>query len=730
MEDIVLIRGTINKLIYHNEDNGFIIARIEMQEPEKKDTIVVGKMATVSVGETYDFKGKWNLDSRYGWQFNFEDYQIILPTTLEGVRRYLGSGLIKGVGPSTARKIVDHFGEKTLDIIEKFPEQLSEVEGIAQKKIELIKRSWQDQREIKRVMLFLQSYKITTGYAVKIFTQYGTKAIEKLKENPYCLVDDIFGIGFKIADKIAQNLGMKNDSPFRIRAGIKYCLNENAGQGNCFVCQGMLRQITAELLEISEDQVEKEFGVLRKIDEIIIQNEQVWLPIYFYAEKEVSQKISDLIRFPQQLTQIDIDYKITQLEQKYKMIFADEQKKAMKEVLLHRVLILTGGPGTGKTTTTIGLIELFEDLGLKIALAAPTGRAAKKLSEATHRNAKTIHRLLAYNPRQKGFTKNGQNPIRADVIILDEVSMIDIILMNNLLRAVTEDTFLIMIGDIDQLPSVGPGNLLKDMIDSEVIPIIRLTHIFRQKEKSLIIVNAHRVNQGQYPIISNRGESDFYFLKEEDPEQAAEKIVHLCTTRLPRSYHINPVSDIQVLTPMYKGAVGADQLNQLMRNALNSSGKSIKVGHQQYKINDKVMQIRNNYDKEVFNGDIGNIKEIDYEEQVAKILFYHRMVEYEFSELNELVLAYAITVHKSQGSEYPVVIIPMLTQHFLLLQRNLLYTAITRAKKLVIIVGTNKALWIAIKNNKTVQRNTFLKERLKEMVKLAVDEQHLLMPKF
>lgn len=717
-EEEVLIKGTIKKLVYQNEEDGFIIARIDMQEPEKKEMVVVGKMAALSIGEMYKFKGKWNVDSRYGLQFTFDDYQIILPTTLEGVRRYLGSGLIKGVGPVTADRIVDHFGEKTLEIIEENPERLSEVEGIAQKRIELIKKSWQEQKEIKRVMLFLQSYQVTTGYAVKIFKQYGNKAIEKLKENPYTMVDDILGIGFKIADKIARNLGIGNDSPARIRAGIKYRLEEHAGQGHCFVYEDILLQTTAELLEVSTEMVEKECEQLNNNKEIIIQQKQVWLPAYYNAEAEISQKIFQLIRFPQQLTQLNIDEKIAQLEESYKIHFAPEQKQAIKEVLLHRVLILTGGPGTGKTTTTIGLIELFEELGLKIALAAPTGRAAKKLSEATRRTAQTIHRLLAYKPKDRCFTKNEQNPLRADVIILDEVSMIDILLMQSLLKAVRDGTFLILIGDVDQLPSVGPGNLLKDLIDSGAIPVIRLTHIFRQKAKSFIILNAHRVNQGQFPILKSKQERDFYFLKEENPELAAQKIVQLCTYRLPQRFGYSPMEDIQILTPMYKSAVGADQLNVILRNALNPAGKSIKYGHQQYKINDKVMQIRNNYDKDVFNGDIGNIKEIDHEEQVVRILFYRRLVEYDFSELNELVLAYAITVHKSQGSEYPVVIIPLLTQHFLLLQRNLLYTAITRAKRLVIIVGTAKALWIAIKNDKTVQRNTFLKERLQALIPL------------
>ena len=715
-EDSIIIKGTIKKLVYHVENDGFVIARIDMQEPEKKEMIVVGKMAAVTKGEMYQFHGKWNNDPRYGLQFNFNDYQIILPTTLDGVRRYLGSGLIKGVGPVTANRIVNHFGENTLDIIEHNPERLNEVEGIAQKRIEIIKKSWQEQKEIKKVMLFLQSYNVTTGYAVKIFKQYGSKAIEKLKENPYCMVDDIFGIGFKIADRIAQNLGIRSDSPARIGAGIKYCLNESANQGHCFLYRDDLLPMTAELLDVREELVERECIALNNKKDIIIQDTQIWLPGYFFAEKEICQKIISLIRFPQQLIQVNIEDKIAELEKKYNINFAPEQKQAMKDVLTNRVLILTGGPGTGKTTTTIGLIELFESLGLKIALAAPTGRAAKKLSEATHRFAKTIHRLLVYNPRERCFTKNEQNPIKTDVVILDEVSMIDVLLMQSLLKALKENTFLILIGDIDQLPSVGPGNLLKDLINSGEIPVIRLTRIFRQEEKSLIVVNAHRVNQGLFPELKSKGQKDFFFLKEEDPEKAAQKIIQLCTSRLPHTYGYNPIRDIQVLTPMYKGAVGADQLNNLLRNALNAEGKSVKYGHQLYRVNDKIMQIRNNYDKEVYNGDIGSIKQIDHEEQTVKILFYRRLVEYDFTELNELVLAYAITVHKSQGSEYPAVIIPVLTQHYLLLQRNLLYTAITRARRLVVIVGTSKALWIAIKNDKTVQRNTFLKERLQKMM--------------
>jgi exodeoxyribonuclease V alpha subunit len=408
-----------------------------------------------------------------------------------------------------------------------------------------------------------------------------------------------------------------------------------------------------------------------------------------------------------------VQKKIKYLEKKYHLSFAEKQKDAINKVLLNQVLVLTGGPGTGKTTTTLGLIELFEELKLKIVLAAPTGRAAKKISETTGRKAKTIHRLLEYSPKRGTFIKNSENPIKTDVIILDEVSMIDILLMNSLLKAVSPGTILILIGDVDQLPSVGPGNILKDIINSETIPVVRLTRIFRQDQRSLIIVNAHRVNEGKYPVIKGERERDFYFIEEEDPQAAAQKIINLCTVRLPSKYKIDPVGDIQVLSPMYKGEVGADNLNYRLREALNSKGKQIKYGNRSFRVNDKVMQIKNNYDKEVFNGDMGRIKNIDAEEHTLEVNFYGKKVCYDFSELNELVLAYAITVHKSQGSEYRIVIIPVMTQHYLLLQRNLLYTGITRAKEMVILVGTKKALWIAIKNNKTFHRNTSLKERLK-----------------
>lgn len=707
------IQGTIEKIVYRNEENGYVIAKISVDKNEEKLATIVGNMASVNVGETCELKGEWINNPKYGWQFSFSDYQLILPTSLLGVKRYLSSGLIKGVGTVTADRIVKQFGNKTLEVLENDLQRLTEVEGIAEKRVEMISKSWEEHKEIKRVMIFLQSYQITTGYAVKIYKTYGNKAIEKLRENPYRLVDDVSGIGFKIADRIAQNMGIEATSPARIKAGIKYILNELANQGHCYALNDEIIKGGSELLEVEESLFEKALNVLRNNQEVIVEEDRVWLPLYYFAELGVSKKLIELLNFPQQLININVQKKIKYLEKEYRFSFAEEQKDAINKVLLNRVLVLTGGPGTGKTTTTLGLIELFEELKLKIVLAAPTGRAAKKISETTGKKAKTIHRLLEYSPKSGNFTKNSENPIKTDVIILDEVSMIDILLMSSLLKAVSPGTTLILIGDVDQLPSVGPGNILKDIIDSETIPVVRLTRIFRQDQRSLIIVNAHRVNEGKYPVLKGERERDFYFMEEEDPQVAAQEIINLCTVRLPSKYKIDPVDDIQVLSPMYKGEVGADNLNHCLREALNSKGKEIKYGNHSFRVNDKVMQIKNNYDKEVFNGDMGRIKNIDTEEHILEVNFYGKKVCYDFSELNELVLAYAITVHKSQGSEYRIVIIPVMTQHYLLLQRNLLYTGITRAKEMVILVGTKKALWIAIKNNKTFHRNTSLKERLK-----------------
>ena len=711
------IKGTVERIVFRNEENGYVVARISSNSHDENLTTIVGNIASINIGENYELKGEWTNNQKYGRQFSFKDYILILPTSLLGIKRYLSSGLIKGVGPATAERIVNHFGNKTLDILENDLKRLTEIEGIAEKRVEIIEKSWEEQKEIKRVMLFLQSYQITTGYAVKIFKTYGNAAIKKLEENPYCLINDVMGIGFKIADKIAQKLGIEADSPERIEAGIKYILQELANQGHCYGVKSEIIKFGSELLEADESLFEKALNHLNDGGEIIIQSEKIWLPYYYYSELGICKKLIKLIEYPHQIININLKEKIKSIEEKYHITFAREQKKAINQVLLNRMLVLTGGPGTGKTTTTLGLIELFKELKFNITLAAPTGRAAKKISETTGREAKTIHRLLKYSPKNNTFFKNEDNPIHTDVIILDEVSMIDVILMNQLLKAILPGTFVILIGDVDQLPSVGPGNVLKDIIESGVIPVVRLTTIFRQESRSLIIVNSHRINEGKYPILKGEKERDFYFLEEEIPQAAVRKIINLCTTRLPSKYKIDPVVDIQVLTPMYKGEVGADNLNYQLREALNPKGTQIKYRDNIFRVNDKIMQIKNNYDKEVFNGDIGTINKINLEESTLEVSFYERKVSYDFAELNELVLAYAITVHKSQGSEYKIVIIPVTTQHYLLLQRNLLYTGITRARDMVILIGTKKALWIAIKNNKTFHRNTLLQERLREMAK-------------
>jgi len=711
------IKGTVERIVFRNEENGYVVARISSNSHDENLTTIVGNIASINIGENYELKGEWTNNQKYGRQFSFKDYILILPTSLLGIKRYLSSGLIKGVGPATAERIVNHFGNKTLDILENDLKRLTEIEGIAEKRVEIIEKSWEEQKEIKRVMLFLQSYQITTGYAVKIFKTYGNAAIKKLEENPYCLINDVMGIGFKIADKIAQKLGIEADSPERIEAGIKYILQELANQGHCYGVKSEIIKFGSELLEADESLFEKALNHLNDGEEIIIQSEKIWLPYYYYSELGICKKLIKLIEYPHQIININLKEKIKSIEEKYHITFAREQKKAINQVLLNRILVLTGGPGTGKTTTTLGLIELFKELKFNITLAAPTGRAAKKISETTGREAKTIHRLLKYSPKNNTFFKNEDNPIHTDVIILDEVSMIDVILMNQLLKAILPGTFVILIGDVDQLPSVGPGNVLKDIIESGVIPVVRLTTIFRQESRSLIIVNSHRINEGKYPILKGEKERDFYFLEEEIPQAAVRKIINLCTTRLPSKYKIDPVVDIQVLTPMYKGEVGADNLNYQLREALNPKGTQIKYRDNIFRVNDKIMQIKNNYDKEVFNGDIGTINKINLEESTLEVSFYERKVSYDFAELNELVLAYAITVHKSQGSEYKIVIIPVTTQHYLLLQRNLLYTGITRARDMVILIGTKKALWIAIKNNKTFHRNTLLQERLREMAK-------------
>lgn len=708
------LSGVVERITFINEENGFCVIKIKSKGFSELVT-VVGNMASVNVGAVVSLKGEWKYDSKYGKQFCVYSYKETMPATIAGIEKYLGSGLIKGIGPVNAKRIVKVFGEDTIRVIEDEPERLIEVDGIGPKRIEMIRKAWQDQKEIKNVMLFLQSHGVSTAYAVKIFKTYGSDSIEIVKDNPYRLADDIWGIGFKTADRIAQAMGYDRESYQRIRSGIIYVLNEFANDGHCFARRTDLIKRSSEILEIGEEDIESAIKNMLEDKTVIMEyDDAIYLPPFYHSEVGVARRIAEIVRTKSKYCSYNPSEVIQSIQEECRIQYDDVQVEAIKKAITSKFMVLTGGPGTGKTTTTMAIIKVFEKLKANVMLAAPTGRAAKRMSEATGRNAQTVHRLLKYSPLE-GYKNNEENPLDCDVLIIDETSMIDIILMYNLLKAVSNDTVVILVGDVDQLPSVGPGNVLKDIIDSGAVTVVKLNRIFRQAMGSAIIMNAHKINHGEFPVLMGGKNSDFFFIEEEDPEKIVELVRQLCKERLPKYYGVDPVNQIQVLCPMLKGAVGAHNLNAVLQEALNPSDISVKYGGIFYKVNDKVMQIKNNYDKNVFNGDIGRITNIDREEKVVYIKFDENEVEYDVTELDEVALAYAITVHKSQGSEYSIVIAPFTMQHYMMLQRNLLYTCVTRAKKVIVLVGSKKALGYCIKNSKSIDRNTMLVLRLKEM---------------
>ena len=609
---------------------------------------------------------------------------------------------------------MQEFGTDTISVIEDNIEQLLNVGGIGRKRVEMIRESWEKQKEVKNIMLFLQENGINTSFAAKIYAHYGNKSIEKVKENPFCLADDIWGIGFKTADIIAQKLGVDKQAYIRLRSGIMYTLGELAGDGHVYAGKEQLFLKAAVLLDAEEEYIIMTTDQMVKDGDLILEEDAIYLPPFYYAEIGTASKLARLAEKPQDSTSLtkcqDVFTDIGSIEDKLNIKYDPLQADAIKQASVSKVMVLTGGPGTGKTTVTKGIIAMYQEQGFKILLAAPTGRAAKRMTEATGIEAKTIHRLLECKPPE-GYQKNNENPLEGDVLVVDECSMIDILLMNSLLKAVPENMRLVFAGDINQLPSVGPGNVLRDIIDSGRFPVIRLNKIFRQAQSSRIIMNSHRINAGTMPDISNGRNTDFFFIQKETPEQAAEEIVTLVKYNLPKYYKI-PASQIQVLAPLQRGTAGAANLNIVLQEALNPSGAGIRRSGYIFRQNDKVMQIKNNYDKEVFNGDIGIIERVNLEERTLIIDFDGRHIEYEDMELDEIVLAYATTIHKAQGSEYPVVVMPLLMEHYVMLQRNLVYTGITRAKKILVIVGTKKALAYSVKNLKVTERNTMLKERL------------------
>ncbi len=709
------LRCVVERITYRNEENGYSVIKCKAKNYSDLVT-VVGAMPDVHVGSVLSLEGVWKVDSKYGRQFLAERWEETLPATVYGIEKYLGSGLVKGVGPKFAKRIVQKFGKDTLDIIEEQPDLLIQVEGIGKVRVERIKSSWQEQKEIKNIMLFLQGHEVSTSHATKIFKTYGSESISVVKENPYKLADDIWGIGFKTADTIAGKLGIEKDRFIRLRSGILYTLNKLSESGHCFAVREQLIDTAVKLLEVEEPELEITLDEMLRTEDVIRDGEAIYLPPFYFSEVGCAKRLGKLME-AQRKTVVDRETVIGRMKAQSEIAYDEIQLEAIGMAVSSKVMALTGGPGTGKTTTTLGIISAYQKAGCKVLLAAPTGRASKRMSEATGMEAKTIHRLLEYKPPE-GYQRKEENPLEGDVLILDECSMIDILLMYNLLKAIPEHMTLILVGDTDQLPSVGAGNVLKDIIDSGCIPVVRLKRIFRQAQGSRIIMNAHRINQGE-PIDMRGGrESDFFFAGEETNEGIVERLVKYCTVNLPRYYHVDALRDIQVLTPMQRGVAGAANLNQVLQEAMNPEGPSLRRGGTCYRIRDKVMQIRNDYDKEVFNGDIGAIVKVDLEERELTVDFDGRDVVYDVTELDELALAYATTIHKAQGSEYPIVVMPFSMSHFVMLQRNLLYTGVTRAKKILVLIGEKKAVSYAIRNEKTAERNTKLAERLGGLKKI------------
>jgi exodeoxyribonuclease V alpha subunit len=723
------LAGVIERITFYNEENGYTVARF-VPEGKAYTVTVIGNLMGASVGESLALEGIWTNHPAHGRQFEIKKFTVQLPATIEGIRKYLGSGLIKGIGPVTAKRIVDHFGLDTLDVIENQIARLNEVNGVGGKRIEIIQRGWAEQKHIKEVMMFLSSHGMSTALAVKIYKQYGDGALNVLQNEPYRLARDIYGIGFLTADKIARALGMKEDDPARIEAGVEYVLAKFVDDGHVFAERGALVDEAREALGVNAAMVEQAIGRLETGDTVVVEADAVYLTPFHLAETNTAARLLQLKNNPSsrlaEFRHVDWEKAWAWLDAQSPVIshqspsshhpsLTPKQQDAVKMALTEKVSILTGGPGTGKTTTVRALIQLLKAKRKTFKLAAPTGRAAKRLTEATGAPAQTLHRLLEFKPfEHKKFLRDRDNPLDADLIIVDETSMIDLLLMNALLKAIDVTSHVLFVGDPDQLPSVGAGNVLQDMLASQVIPSVALDVIFRQDETSLIVTNAHRINHGEMPLFRDDAR-DFFLFPTEEPEAAAARVVELVTTRIPTRFGLRGIFDVQVLAPMHRGQAGVAELNTMLQNALNPAApgkRETRHGARVFRVGDKVLQTRNNYDKQVFNGDLGRITAIDFEEQTVEVDFDGARVSYEFSELDELIHAFAMSVHKAQGSEYRAIVLPLLTQHYMLLQRNLLYTAVTRAKQLVVLVGSKKAIALAVRNNKIARRNSRLANRL------------------
>ena len=716
-----VITGLVERVTYHNAENGFCVLRVNVKGHKDLVTIV-GNLHMISAGEFVQASGSWIHDRQHGNQFKAQFLKSTPPTSLEGIERYLASGMIKGVGPVYAKKLIAAFGGDVFEVIEAYPERLRQVTGIGQSRATQIIKGWADQRIIRDIMLFLHSHKISTARAVRIYKTYGARAIEVITLDPYRLARDIRGIGFVSADTIAQQIGIEKNSLLRARAGIAYALTKVMDDGHCGLPHHLLLTSVQELLDIPYELVVQalnlELDCENVVQEVIDQTNCVFLSGLFQAEKAIAKKLMTLTQSPLPWSSIDAGVSIKWVEEQTSVCLSQTQKQAIEIAITSKVLVITGGPGVGKTTLVNSILKILDTKKVRIALAAPTGRAAKRLFECTGMEAKTLHRLLETNPIKGGFSKNEDAPLACDLLIIDETSMVDVPLMHAVMKALPKTAALILVGDIDQLPSVGPGQVLSDLIQSNMIPVIRLTEVFRQASTSQIITTAHTINQGLIPElkVSADEESDFYFIQANTPEDALDKIIKMLKERIPMKFGFSPFTDIQVLCPMGRGIVGTKNLNVELQKVLNPpTDQSINRFGWSYGVGDKVMQIENNYDKSVYNGDIGIITSISQAESEVVIAYDERLVVYDFGECDEIVLAYATTIHKSQGSEYPAVIIPLMMQHYSMLKRNLIYTGITRGKKLVIVIGEKKALTIAVKQRGEQRRWSSLKLRLEEL---------------
>jgi exodeoxyribonuclease V alpha subunit len=703
----VTIEGVIARIVFESAESGFYVARL--REEGKVDlTTIVGAALAVAAGETVRVTGRWVKDPRFGRQLRVEGLETVMPKSPVGIERFLGSGLIKGIGPKYAKRLVAAFGVDTLRIIEDEPERLHGVEGIGRKRAEVIREAFSEHRAIRSLMVFLQGHGLSLNQAHRIYNRYGDRSVAVLRENPYRLIEDIPGMGFKGADAIADQLGIEKDSLLRAEAGLLHVLRSATGNGHVFLPADDLAAQSQELLGVDSDITASGLTSLVARGAVVREGDSAYLQALFEAESGCAKGLRRLLKGTKKKTSIDTARALAWVEDTLKIDLSPEQREAVAEAVAAPVMVITGGPGTGKTTVVNSILSIVEKKGFDVALAAPTGRAAKRLAEAADREARTLHRLLEYSPIQGGFTRNEAKPLAADIVVVDEMSMVDVHLFQGLLTALPDSAQLIMVGDVDQLPSVGPGNVLLDVIASLAVPTVRLKTVFRQAAESGIVANAHRVNQGQYPEFNA---VDFFHVERDDPEKTLETVVELVTERIPKKFGLDPLRDVQVLAPMHRGAAGVARLNEALQQALNPRGQA--VPGRPFCKGDKVMQLRNNYDLDVYNGDVGVVGPVDEDDQTAQIRYDDREVLYSSDMLDDVALAYAATIHKSQGSEYPAVVLPLMNQHYMMLHRNVLYTALTRAKRIVVVVGEERAIQRAVRNVESATRFTGLAERLR-----------------